>query len=113
MLTPLSPFDVRDMLAKGARLIDVRSAGEFAQEHIEGAESMPLPNVPPLEGDAPLIFMCLSGARVASSEPMLRAAAGGKGYVLEGSLLGWKRAGLPVVSGGGSGGFLGQIFGRR
>lgn len=112
MLKPLSPFEVRDMLAKGARLIDIRSPGEFAGEHIEGSENLPLPNIPKIEGDAPVIFSCLSGGRVASNAMMLQAAAGGEAYELTGSLMAWKRAGLPVVAGAAQGGFLSGLFGR-
>jgi rhodanese-related sulfurtransferase len=112
MLTPLSPADVRDMLAKGARLIDLRAPDEFAAEHIEGSENLPLPNVPKIEGGQPVIFSCLSGARVAANAEMLAEAAGGAAYALEGSLNGWKRAGLPTVAGDRKPGFLGGLFGK-
>jgi len=112
MLTPISAYEVRDLLAKGeARLIDVRSPGEFAAERIEGAENMPLPNVPKIDGGKKVIFMCLSGARVASAAPSLEAAAGGRAYVLEGSMMGWKRAGLPVAASA-KPGLFGGVFGR-
>jgi rhodanese-related sulfurtransferase len=101
MLKPLSPFEVRDMLAKGARLIDIRSPGEFAGEHIEGSENMPLPNVPAITGDKPVIFSCL-----------LMNAAGGDAYELTGSLMAWKQAGLPVVAGAARPGLFGNLFGR-
>jgi rhodanese-related sulfurtransferase len=112
MLKPLSPFEVRDMLAKGARLIDIRSPGEFAGEHIEGSENMPLPNVPAITGDKPVIFSCLSGGRVASNAQMLMNAAGGDAYELTGSLMAWKQAGLPVVAGAARPGLFGNLFGR-
>ena len=112
MMTPLTPYEVRDLLAAGqARLIDIRSPGEFAAERIDGAENMPAPHVPKLDGSQKVIFMCLSGARVAAAMRELESAAGGKAYVLNGSLLGWKRAGLPVVSSGRTGGGLRGLFG--
>ena len=112
MLTILSPYEVRDLLAKGeARLIDIRSPGEFATERIEGSENMPLPNVPKIEGDKKVVFMCLSGGRVVSAAPMLEAAAGGTAYLLDGSLIGWKNAGLPVETSARPR-LFGGIFGR-
>ena len=112
MLTPLSPYEVRDLLASGeARLIDIRSPGEFASERIAGAENMPLPNVPKIDGGKKVIFMCLSGARVASAMPELEKAAGGPAYVLDGSMIGWKRAGLPVEAAARTG-IFGGMFGR-
>jgi rhodanese-related sulfurtransferase len=112
MLKPLSPFEVRDMLAKGARLIDIRSPGEFASERIAGSENMPLPNVPRIDSDKPVIFSCLSGGRVASNAMMLQAAAGGAAYELTGSLMAWKQAGLPVETGPQKPGLLAGLFGR-
>ena len=113
MLKPLSPHEVRDMLANGARLIDIRSPGEFASERIDGSENMPLPNIPEIGGDAPVIFSCLSGGRVTSNAQMLAAAAGGQAYELAGSLMAWKQAGLPVVTGPQKPGLLGGLFGRN
>jgi rhodanese-related sulfurtransferase len=112
MLTPLSPCDLRYLLAKGeARLIDIRSTGEFASEWIDGAENMPLPDVPKIEGDKKVVFMCLSGARVTANAALLAQAAGGEAYALEGSMIGWKRAGLPVETTA-KPGILGALFGR-
>ncbi|MBG9374648.1 rhodanese-like domain-containing protein [Panacibacter sp. DH6] len=52
-----------------SKIIDVRSAGEFNAEHINGAINIPLDQVPArtaeLEklGKAPIIFYCRSGNR--------------------------------------------------
>ena len=113
MLKPLSPFEVRDMLAKGARLIDIRSPGEFESERIDGSENMPLPNIAEISGDAPVIFSCLSGGRVTANAQMLEAAAGGEAYELTGSLMAWKQAGLPVVTTAQKPGLLGGLFSRN
>ena len=34
--------EARDLIGRGARLIDIRDADEYAREHIPGAELMPL-----------------------------------------------------------------------
>ena len=51
----------------GARIIDVRSAVEFAEGHIPGATNIPLNQIPALDApqDAPLYLYCRSGARSA------------------------------------------------
>ena len=98
MLTPLTPSEAITMMRDGAVLCDIRSPGEFAQEHISGAMNLPLPSIDNVDKDAsrPLIFCCLSGARTAMAAGRLAEAAGRPAYVIEGGLLAWKGAGLPV-----------------
>lgn len=101
MLTPLTPSEARDMMQNGAVLCDIRSTGEFAQEHISGAWNVPLPGIDNADTntDRPLIFCCLSGARTAMAAGKLADAAGKPAYVLEGGLMAWKGAGLPTARG--------------
>lgn len=52
----------------GAVLLDVRSAGEYANGRIPGSMNIPLNELPKIEGmvpgkDVPLFVYCLSGAR--------------------------------------------------
>ena len=51
----------------GARIIDVRSAVEFAEGHIPGATNIPLNQIPALDApkDVPIYLYCRSGARSA------------------------------------------------
>ena len=42
MIAEISTAELREALAQGARLIDVREADEYAEAHIPGAELMPL-----------------------------------------------------------------------
>lgn len=62
-LTPRTPAEVRDMLARGARLVDVRPATDFAAGHIPGAISIPLRDAFAswlgwlLPDDVPLVFV--------------------------------------------------------
>lgn len=99
MLTPLSPAAARDMVAKGARLIDIRGADEHARTRIPGAENQPLETLPDLSGaHRPIVFHCLSGNRTAVHAEDLVTAAGGPAYVVEGGLNAWRAAGLPVVT---------------
>ena len=49
----------------GARIIDVRSAVEFAEGHVPGVENIPLNQIPTLDApkDTPIFLYCRSGAR--------------------------------------------------
>jgi rhodanese-related sulfurtransferase len=96
-LPTLSPADVRSLLARGARLVDVRAADEFARARAEGAENRPLDTLGVLPGDEPVVFMCRSGMRTGANAEKLAACSGGDAYLLEGGLEAWRKAGLPVV----------------
>lgn len=96
-LPTLTPADVHAMLAQGARLVDIRSADEFARARAAGAENLPLDAIGPQAGDQPVIFMCRSGMRTGANAARLAGCSGGEAYILEGGLDAWREAGLPVV----------------
>ena len=95
-LPTISPANARDLVAKGARLIDIRGADEFARSHAKGAESRPLDGLGPVTGDAPVVFLCRSGMRTSANADRLAALREGEAYCLEGGLDAWRAAGLPV-----------------
>ena len=77
-LTLVRPETAREWLKKGARVIDVRSEGEFKEKHLPGAANIPLgrlrdeiarfaPNK-----EQPLLLHCLSGTRSGMGKAMLR-----------------------------------------
>jgi rhodanese-related sulfurtransferase len=95
----LDAREVKRLLDSGqALLIDVREAGEFAREHIEGARHMPLSalNAAALPVGAPVVLCCASGNR--SQIAARRLLASGRRDIahLHGGLAQWKAAGLPV-----------------
>ncbi|PLC50861.1 hypothetical protein CR159_04445 [Pollutimonas subterranea] len=100
-LKPLSPQAIRQHLDQGALLVDIRSADEYAREHIAQARHIPMEQL--TEGAAALqnakavVFHCRSGNRTQMSAQILSACVTGEAYVLEGGLDAWKKAGLPVV----------------
>jgi phage shock protein E len=74
----VDPARARALVAEGARLIDVRSPGEFAGGHLPGAVNIPvgelgarLPELP--DPGRPLVVYCASGMRSASAASMLRS----------------------------------------
>jgi rhodanese-related sulfurtransferase len=64
----VSSEDARALVEKGATLVDVRTPGEFAAGHIDGAMNIPVDvlggrsrELP--DKDAPIVVYCRSGAR--------------------------------------------------
>lgn len=74
----LTPEKARQLVAAGARLVDVRSRGEFAAGHIEGAINIPISDlssrlreIGPKDKD--VVLYCASGARSARGAALLKA----------------------------------------
>lgn len=105
----LSPKEVYELGAGGVviDLVDVRTAGEFAYLHAQGARSVPLSKLTPESvqagrrgsPDQPLYVICHSGGRSRTACEGL-AATGLNVVNVEGGTSAWKSAGLPVVRGG-------------
>lgn len=70
---------LKQMLEQGAKIIDVRSRGEFSTGHYKGAINIPLDELSGKiatlgkKGD-PIIVYCASGMRSSSAQRMLQAA---------------------------------------
>jgi rhodanese-related sulfurtransferase len=85
---------------RGARLVDVRSSGEFKSGHPKGALSVPPGLIKKdetgLGRDDDILVICLSGHR--SPRQARRLAEMGFTSVsnVHGGLMAWKKAGLPV-----------------
>lgn len=86
---------------RGARLVDVRSAREYAHSgHPKGARSVPPDLIKKdqtgLGHDAEILVICLSGHR----SPRQAKRLAGMGYTnvtnVHGGLMAWRKAGLPV-----------------
>jgi rhodanese-related sulfurtransferase len=83
-------------------LLDVREPEEFRDAHIAGARLIPLGDLPQrakeLPRDQEIICVCQSGSRSASAVQFL-ASAGYTAINLNGGMINWVRAGLPVQKG--------------
>jgi phage shock protein E len=71
--------DARRLVEDGARLVDVRTPGEFADSHIDGAVNIPVQELDrrmaELEPkDGPIVLYCRSGRRSSSAARMLKDA---------------------------------------
>jgi rhodanese-related sulfurtransferase len=99
-INSISVTRAAELTKKGATLIDVREANEYAREKIVDSQNFPLSK---LQGQklevkgTPVIFYCLSGNRTRMSAELLRTFAGGDINLLEGGISAWKSAGLPTL----------------
>ncbi|MGN6248585.1 MAG: rhodanese-like domain-containing protein [Ginsengibacter sp.] len=68
----------KDLMTKGAVIVDVRTRGEFQSGHIRGSMNIPLDslrsNLSKIKKDKPVITCCASGMRSASAKSLLRAS---------------------------------------
>lgn len=102
----IQTISVHEVLQKrnaGAVLVDVRSVGEYAREHIEGAVNLPLDQLnrlklPAVAAATVLVFHCQSGMRTAQNAAELSLIAQGReAYIMEGGLQAWKINGFATV----------------
>ncbi|MBS1666534.1 MAG: rhodanese-like domain-containing protein [Bacteroidetes bacterium] len=70
--------DYKDLLQKGAIIIDVRTKGEYQGGHIKNSINIPLDglssHLSKIKKDKPVITCCASGMRSASAKSMLKSA---------------------------------------
>ena len=69
--------EIKEQLAAGAVIIDVRSEGEYSGGHIQGSKNNPLPNLAAkLESikklNSPIICVCASGMRSSQASNYLK-----------------------------------------
>ncbi|QGN39304.1 rhodanese family protein [Klebsiella oxytoca] len=101
-IATLSPAETQALIERGARLIDIRDADEYAREHIPGAELVPLEtlnNAAALHArpEETIVFHCQAGSRTQNNAIRLaNAAAPAQAKLLAGGIQAWKAAGLPV-----------------
>jgi len=98
----LTPAELRDRLDRGdaVELLDVRETPEFAAKRIAGARLLPLGELErhrfELDRARPVVCVCRSGKRSARAAEKLIALGFTDVYQLDGGLLAWEQAGLPL-----------------
>lgn len=75
----VTPARAHELVAQGARLVDVRSPGEYAAGHIDGAINIPVDQIGNRASsldpkDRPVVVYCASGTRSAMARRTLRSA---------------------------------------
>ncbi len=99
MISSISPESLRDGFASHGKLIDVRSAAEFAVGHIPGAINVPMEQVEARTadlGNRPLVVICEAGTRAAIVAGWLEGRQ--PVSLLAGGTAAWRKAGLPLLS---------------
>jgi phage shock protein E len=70
-------IDIGELIAKGAKIIDVRSVGEFQGGHLSNSVNIPLDklrdNLSKLDKSQVIITCCASGMRSASAKSILKS----------------------------------------
>jgi rhodanese-related sulfurtransferase len=97
----VSPATLKSWLDAGkAIVVDVRERREYAVEHIEGSELVPLsalsPEALPEHQGKKLVMLCRAGNRSMFACLKLNGAVSGEIYNLDGGIQRWKREGLPM-----------------
>lgn len=101
-LPSVSPAEV----AAGAYVLDVREPDEWVAGHPPGAHHVPMMTVPqhldeiPTEG--PVVVLCRHGQRSAQVVDFLAARGFDNAVNLDGGIVEWVAAGLPIVTDDGS-----------
>ena len=98
----VAPADAYERVRqRQARLIDVRTSSEFARAHVKGALSIPLDQLNPAtlqQQSTSTYLICRGGARSREAHARIRATAAAPNLaVVEGGMLAWADAGLPIV----------------
>lgn len=100
---PVTPAQAHEMRSRGeAEIIDVREPEEYRRSHVEASRLIPLGELPQkvdeLDRSRTLLMLCRSGRRSAIAAQQL-AARGFETRNIEGGILAWAAAGLPVIKG--------------
>jgi rhodanese-related sulfurtransferase len=87
------------------QVLDVRTPAEFESVHIPGSYNLPLDQLGTHRGvlgagtQQPLVLVCRSGTRAREAQVLLHSAGRESIEILEGGLVAWEQAGLPVERG--------------
>lgn len=101
-LTEITPRKAEELLEKNGVLVDVREPTELLREQAPGSILLPLSQLGKtelkLDRKQRPIFICHSGNRTRTAATRLASQVKGPSYAVEGGLIAWKKAGLPVVT---------------
>ena len=102
--TSVQPSEAVTLINRnGALVLDVRENSEFALGHITDAKHIPLDALPDRMNELskyknkPIIVNCQHGMRAAKACNLLRKAEFTQVFNLEGGIVAWEKAKLPVL----------------
>ncbi|MCA9803397.1 MAG: rhodanese-like domain-containing protein [Cyanobacteria bacterium HKST-UBA02] len=100
----IAPAELQTLIPgeQPVQIIDVRTPLEFDTEHIKDSVNIPLDELgrrgSEIKKDMTTVLVCRSGKRAGMAAQTL-APYGFESRVLTGGILGWRKAGLPVIEG--------------
>jgi rhodanese-related sulfurtransferase len=103
MIKKATVNEINEMLGAGGecQVIDVREFSEFNSERIADAQLMPLSNfekhADEIDHSKPVYLMCRSGNRARAAAEKLSKKGFTDVHVIEGGMLAWTEASLPVI----------------
>jgi rhodanese-related sulfurtransferase len=72
------PVDIQQLIADGAKIIDVRTPGEFSSGHVKGAVNIPLDQITSkmkqLKKEETYVLCCRSGMRSGNATRILKSS---------------------------------------
>ena len=96
----ITPSELKSLQGQGVTLVDVREPVEHAEAHLSGATLIPLGEIERRAGEIdrtqPVVVMCRSGKRGGQAVAKLEVMGFTGLRNLEGGILAWQAAGLPV-----------------
>jgi len=103
----VAPADLAELAARrpDVTVLDVRTPAEFESAHIAGSYNVPLDLLPEHAAELrtasgrPVVLVCRSGVRARQAEQVLGAAGLPRLRVLDGGLVAWEAADLPLNRG--------------
>jgi rhodanese-related sulfurtransferase len=99
MISTVSAERLRENIEAYGKLIDVRSASEFAIGHVARAVNVPMEQVENRMADigsGPVVLICEAGARARIVASWLESTQ--PVSVLSGGTTAWRKAGLPLIT---------------
>ena len=104
----VSPADAAATIADppaGLVILDVRTQEEFDEGHIEGAVMLDFyrddfaEELATFDPDVPYVLYCRSGNRSSQARAIMAELGFGSVEDVDGGVVGWQEAGLPLVTG--------------
>ena len=105
MIKKATVGEINKMLESGGecQVIDVREFSEFSSERIAEAQFMPLSNferhADEIDHTKPAYLMCRTGNRARAAAEKLSKKGFTDVHVIEGGMLAWRQANLPLLEG--------------
>lgn len=99
---------VTALQSAGSLVLDVREDSEYVEAHIAGSTLIPLGQLAQrlqelgADKSKPVVLICRSGRRSAQALTILEQAGFSAASNVEGGMIAWQKAGLPVVTGSAS-----------